>query len=154
MCYFHLRYWCCCRCCRVLIVIKSFNNYSIFASISNLNLPIRECAKLKGLQITCTSTVAEGKLRKITVAECRWGLSCFIDHQWDLLKLSKKLPFWLFLFFGVIHSYIYIYKVFRSKNTLFKIFRHVAFVSLSFLVYQNFILQFLIKTIFTIIIQP
>ena len=27
--------------------------------------------------------------------------------------------------------YIYIYKVFRNENTLFKIFRHVAFVSYS-----------------------
>ena len=28
-----------------------------------------------------------------------------------------------------VYLYIYIYKVFRSENTLFKIFRHVAFVS-------------------------
>ena len=44
------------------------------------------------------------------------------------------------------------FKVFRSENTLLKIFRHVAFI-LSCLS-KYFILQFLIKTIFTIIIKP
>ena len=39
--------------------------------------------------------------------------------------------------------YIYIHKVFRSENTLFKIFRHVAFVSLSFLVSFLFIYTYI-----------
>ena len=62
-----------------------------FIHVSNLNLPIHECAKLKGLQITCTVTVTEDNLRKPTMAEGKCGLLCSFSRPTRKLWFFPKL---------------------------------------------------------------